>query len=128
MTEHSLEQRRAFVDKVPCLSQDAFRSIRGNRATKADDYLALQFAGEKIYPAFQFDGEGKVKPGIKAAFTALGERRTPWKIAFWFVGNGTSDGIRPVDMLDNVEWITQAARAEGGYFRNRPPLGFQPTL
>jgi hypothetical protein len=130
MSEHTLEQRKAFVYKTPCLSHDAVQSITGNRITsRQNDYLALQFSGERIYPAFQFDNEGKVKPGIKAALSAMSDTRSAWKIAFWFLGEGADlGGKRPIDLLDDIEWIKKAARAEAGFSRQRQYSAGQPTL
>jgi hypothetical protein len=130
MPEHNLEQRKTFVDQFPCLSQDAISSINGSRQSRAtNDYLVLQFSGEKIYPTFQFDNEGKLKPGIKTAVLILSERHSAWKIAFWLTGEGVFlDGERPVDHLDDIEWIKQAARQEAGFSRRHHYSPSQPTL
>lgn len=120
-----LLQRKVFVvDKTPCLSHDAVQSITGNRITsRQNDYLALQFSGERIYPAFQFDNEGKVKPGIKAALSAMSDTRSAWKIAFWFLGEGADlGGKRPIDLLDDIEWIKKSSQSRGRIFTSTPIL------
>lgn len=114
MTLNNLEQRRSFVERNPCLSHEAVQSISGRRlALKPNDYFAVQLAGEKLYPAFQFDGQGIVKPSIKTIMSAMSGSRTAWKIAFWLVGEAPHlDGRRPVDMLNDHDWIKTAVTDE----------------
>jgi hypothetical protein len=129
MSEHNLEKRRDFVDQIPCLSYDAMQSVFKSRQVRASEVLELLFSGEKIYPTFQFDSEGKLKPGIKAALAILRDRRSPWKIAFWFKGEGAGlNGKRPMDRLDDIEWLESSARYDIGHLRSSLTSTAQPTL
>lgn len=62
--------------------------------------FAIKHAGERRFPAFQFDVEGQPLPVIKRILDALEGALAGWEVALWFTTpNGYLDGTRPVDAL-----------------------------
>lgn len=74
--------------------------------------FGVERQGRILYPAFQFDGDGRPKPVVAKVLQALG-KRGPWQIASWFAApNGwLSDDGRPVDVMDtDPDAVVNAAR------------------
>jgi hypothetical protein len=76
--------------------------------------------GRSVYPAFQFDEEGRPRPVVADVLTTLGQQSQGWELALWFTSvNGWVDGCRPVDLLNSEpEEVALAAEreAEGLFF------------
>ena len=79
--------------------------------------FAIKHAGERRFPAFQFDHEGQPLPAIKRVLDALGGTLGGWEIALWFTApSGYLEGSRPVDLLrrDPDEVVAAAAYEAAG--------------
>ena len=94
------------------------RSKTDGAADLADEWrddgkiFGVERQGRVLYPAFQFDGDGRPKPVVAEVLQALG-KRGPWQIASWFATpNGwLSDDRRPVDVMDtDPDAVVNAAR------------------
>lgn len=76
--------------------------------------------GRSVYPAFQFDEEGRPRPVVADVLATLGQQSHGWELALWFTSvNGWVDGCRPVDLLSSEpEEVALAAEreAEGLFF------------
>ncbi|MEA2602976.1 MAG: hypothetical protein QOF89_3968 [Acidobacteriota bacterium] len=70
--------------------------------------------GRSVYPAFQFDNEGRPRPVVAEVLATLGQQGRGWQLALWFMSaNGWLGGRRPVDVLDtDPAAISEAARRE----------------
>lgn len=104
---------------------DANQSRAGNRSALADNWkkrrqvFAVRHRDEsgrprEVFPLFQFEHHKPVKV-VQAVLEALGEHKTPWKIALWFTSNnGWLPGqVRPVDLLGSApDAVVQAARRD----------------
>lgn len=67
-----------------------------------------------IFPAFQFDPEGRPREVIAALLDVLSKGLTDWQLALWFIrANGWLGGRRPVDLLESEpEAVMDAAGQE----------------
>lgn len=104
---------------------DANGSQASNRTALADDWRKRRQAfavphpdkaarERDIYPAFQFD-DGKPIKAVQKVLEAFDGRKTPWKLALWFVSNNgrLPDSARPVDLLSrDPNAVVQAARRD----------------
>jgi hypothetical protein len=70
--------------------------------------------GRSVYPAFQFDNEGRPRPVVAEVLATLGQQGRGWQLALWFTSaNGWLGGRRPVDVLDtDPAAISEAGRRE----------------
>ena len=87
---------------------ELFGSAAKNRAALAARWrsdgkiFALDYRGRLLYPAFQFDRQGRPKDIIGKVLVMLGDAAGPWQTAIWFTSaNGWLDGKRPLDLLDS---------------------------
>ena len=85
-----------------------FGSAAKNRAAlaarwRADGKIfALDYRGRLLYPAFQFDQQGRPKGIIGKVLAMLGDAAGPWQTAIWFTSaNGWLGGKRPLELLDS---------------------------
>lgn len=111
--QSALERRKVFVDGNACLSDDAVVMMAKGKKFKIADLFSVNFRGEKLYPAFQFDGEGNLRNGVKTVLSLMAHRRTSWQIALWLNGEGhRPSDAKPLDRLDDIAWLTKAAETE----------------
>lgn len=97
-------------------SRAANRHALAARWRKEGKLFGVPYRGQTLYPAFQFDDEGRLRPVIAQALTALPrDRMSEWEVALWWTsGNGTLGGHRPVDLIDDQpEAVLAAARRLG---------------
>lgn len=119
--------RSELLEEFPALTSaevaDAASSRATNRASLANRWrderkaLAIRVGDQQLYPAFQFDEDGRPLEAIAAALERLGDRQlSDWQIALWFTSpTGWLGGRRPVDLLrDEPEAVVQAAEREAG--------------
>ena len=76
--------------------------------------LAVDFGGQLLFPAFQFDAQGKPLPVIERLLTILAPANNEWAIAIWLITpNGWLGGQRPVELLmSDPDAVCEAARDE----------------
>lgn len=72
------------------------------RWRKEGRLFGVPYEGQTVYPAFQFDDEGKLRTVVANVLERLPvDRMSPWEIALWWTAsNGWLHGRRPVDLLD----------------------------
>jgi len=76
--------------------------------------FAIDWQGQKRFPAFQFD-HGKPKPLIGKMLKIFQGSLGPWETAFWFVSsNKWLDGKAPVDVIADNEGVIRAAYSTTG--------------
>jgi hypothetical protein len=97
-------------------SRASNRAALANRWRAENRLVAVPVRDELLYPGFQFNAEGKPKPGIGPAIGWLRSdpHTTDWQVALWFV-TPTSwlGGRRPVDLLDEeIDAVVDAARRD----------------
>jgi hypothetical protein len=102
---------------------DAAASKAANRASLANRWreerkaFAIRVGDQLLYPAFQFDEDGRPLEEIGAALEYLsGGELNDWQTALWFTSpTGWLGGRRPVDLLrEEPEAVVEAARREVG--------------
>lgn len=112
---HLLQEFGAFSsDQIADLrSRAKNRHALANRWRNEGRIFAVEYRGQLLYPAFQFDPESfDPLPAVYEALQALPRQdMSPWEIGLWWTaGNGWLDGNRPVDALDGQpEAVVQAA-------------------
>lgn len=92
------------------------RSALASRLAAEGKLFWVPWAGRQVYPAFQLDHDGQVRPLIARVLQALPSERSAWFTALWFCAVSPSLDARPVDLLDDVEQqerIVEAAREVG---------------
>jgi len=118
----NVELRKKFFNEWACLTSKDLHKIAGGRGKntsltasrwkKADRIFGLPVGRAEHFPGFQFR-DGEPHPTISEVLGVFGETLTPWQTAFWFVAeNSWLDGARPVDRLDRLEELLEAARHE----------------
>lgn len=115
------EARDRFLREFPTLSSQQVAEINGSTARNAaalanrwkseGKIFALPVGRAHLYPAFQFDEEGRPLP-VVARVIEVFTNENPWTLALWFVGNsGWLRGKRPVDLLrTEPAVVVEAAR------------------
>jgi hypothetical protein len=119
--------RRELLEEFPALTSsevaDAASSRAANRASLANRWrdegrvFAIRVGDQQLYPAFQFDEDGRPLPGIGAALEHLrGGELNDWQTALWFASpTGWLGGRRPVDLLrEGPDAVVGAAQREVG--------------
>jgi hypothetical protein len=117
------EARASLVREFGVLTGQQVADLAGsraiNRAALASRWkrkgriFSVDFRGEALYPAFQFD-KGQPRPVIARIVRVLGSRGSEWQLALWLTSSvGWLDGQRPVDLLEtNPEAVAEAADRE----------------
>ncbi len=104
--------RAKFVQTCEMLDAEQVHELFGssakNRAAlaarwRADGKIfAVEYKGRLLYPAFQFNPQGRPMAIIGKVLAALGSAVGPWQTAIWFTAsNAWLDGRKPVDLLDS---------------------------
>ncbi len=119
--------RLKFLQSEPCYSSTDLHMLSGSTGRNRSQVAAriktkgLAFAvrhGEKdMFPAFQFDAQGKPLPVVSQVLAALPDRMTPWDIAGWFVRRNLDlGGAVPKELLaaGDARLIQAAALAGEG--------------
>lgn len=83
-------------------SRAANRHALAARWRKEGRVFGVPYRGQTLYPAFQFDDDGGLRPVIAEVLAALPrDRMSAWEVALWWTSaNGSLGGDRPVDLLD----------------------------
>ena len=118
------EARARLIQEFGALTStevaDLAGSKAGNRAAMAHRWkqegriFSVTYEGTVLYPAFQFDREGRPLAAMAQVIRTLGSKSSEWELALWFMANtGWLDGQRPVDLLESdPEAVVKAAEAE----------------
>lgn len=76
------------------------RAALASRWESEGRVFSVAHAGDKVYPAFQFDTDGKPLAVIREVAGHFVDTLRGWPLALWFVSaNGWLGGRRPVDLL-----------------------------
>jgi len=122
--QRNAEARSSLVRELGALTSTQVAELAGsrasNRAALANRWkqegriFSVSYEGATLYPAFQFDAEGRPRPVIAEAIRTLGSKSTDWELALWFTTNvGWLDGQRPVDLLESdPASVGEAAESE----------------
>ena len=114
--------RAQFLDEFPVLEASQVHALYGSRARNKSalaarwraegKVFAVDERGRLLYPAFQFDSQGRPRAVIAEVLTALGRHVGAWQVALWMTApNGWLDGARPLDLLATApERVVDAAR------------------
>lgn len=122
----TISARQEFLKHVPVLTSAEVHSRAGFvsdnpsqtalRWRKPGKIFAVTHGGRELYPAFQFDEEGRPRPiiGELLAILRQDEQRDDWDQALWFIGeNGWLDGKTPLECLDtDPAAVKKAAQQE----------------
>jgi hypothetical protein len=119
--------RSDLLEEFPALTSaevaDAANSRATNRASLANRWrderkvFAIRVGDQQLYPAFQFDDDGRPLEAVTAALQHLSRGRlNDWQTALWFTTpTGWLGGRRPVDLLsEEPEAVLEAAAREVG--------------
>lgn len=76
--------------------------------------LAVDWAGQLLFPAFQFDNQGRPLPVMERLLAILTPANSEWAIAIWLITpNGWLGGRRPVELLTaEPDSVCEAANDE----------------
>ncbi len=117
------EARTAFLQKYEVLDADQVHELFGSRARNRSalaarwrsgkKIFAVQHRGRFLYPAFQFDAQGRPRQVISKVLAVLGTEVGGWQTALWFATpNGWLDEEKPVDMLEREPHAVLDAAAD----------------
>jgi hypothetical protein len=83
-------------------SRAANRHALAARWRKEGKVFGVSYRGQTLYPGFQFDQDGRVRPAVAEVLKALPrDKMSDWEVALWWTtANGWLGGRRPVDLLD----------------------------
>jgi hypothetical protein len=90
--------------------------LRVDRPESPTDASVIAFKTERgtVYPAFQFDREGRLPTIVAEVNALLGATNDPWGVADWWLSPDASIGGRPVDLIAgspaDLNRLRQAAR------------------
>ncbi len=116
-----VEARNAFVDAVPMFTSAMIGEVGGSSAKNASAMasrwksagriFAVPSGRTDLYPAFQFDEDGKPRPAIAEVLRQLAGE-SDWAIALWWTApSGWLDGRLPLSVLDtDPQAVIDAAR------------------
>ena len=97
-------------------SRAANRHALAARWRKEGKLFGVPYRGQMLYPAFQFDDDGRLRPVISDVLGALPrDEMSDWEVAYWWTAaNGWLGGSRPVDLVEtNPGTLVDAARRLG---------------
>jgi len=117
------ELRADFMRQYEILDADQVHALYGSKARNRSALAArwrsdkkifgVQRGGRFLYPAFQFDAQGRPRKTISKVLAALGDAVGGWQTALWFVTpNGWLDGEKPVDLLEREPHAVLDAAAD----------------
>jgi hypothetical protein len=97
-------------------SRAANRASLANRWRDEGKVFAIRVGEQHLYPAFQFDEQGRPVGMIASVLSALDGKLTDWQTALWFTTpSGWLGGRRPVDAMgQDPESVIKAAAREVG--------------
>lgn len=104
------EARAKLIQELGALTSTEVADLAGskavNRAALAHRWrqegriFSVNYEGATLFPAFQFDSEGRPRPIIAEVIRTLTDKTSDWGLALWFTApNGWLDDQRPVDLL-----------------------------
>ena len=120
------EARRELLAEFPALTSAEVAAAAGsraaNRASLANRWrdegrvFAIRVGEQQLYPAFQFDEQGRPMRAIDSVLRAFADRLSDWQTALWFTTpTGWLGGRRPVDAIsDDPDSVVEAAEREVG--------------
>ena len=117
--------RSKFLQSEPCYVSADLHRLSGSTGRNLSQVAARMKAkgqvfavrqGEKdLFPAFQFNAQGKPLPIVAKILEALPDRMTPWDIAGWFVRrNMDLGGVAPRELLADEDPRLVDAAAQAG--------------
>jgi hypothetical protein len=84
-----------------------------NRWKRERKIFAINFKGQDLFAAYQFDPGMKPRRVIAEVLKIFKDETDPWRTAAWFAGaNGWLGGKPPQDCLDQPERVLEAAHQE----------------
>lgn len=112
-------ERHGAIEPKAAVRQAGYRtknpSEQVSRWLAAGKLFAVEWGGQKLLPAFQFDAaSGQPRPEVARLLEVLGDRRRGWEIALWMSApNGWLRGRRPLELWPGeIDEVLAAARAE----------------
>ncbi len=90
------------------------KSATANDWKKAGKIFSVKLQGKDLYPAFQFNADGRPYATLADVLAALPQDLTSWQTAFWLVApQNALDGARPIDLVQagDARVFDAAARA-----------------
>lgn len=124
------EMRAAFLEAHPALDSATLHARAGHAGRntaqtaaswkRAGRVFAVSHRARDLFPAFQFDADGRPLPLVREVLAALPGDLTPWQRAFWLASPSDElDGELPVERLRAGDpRVVEAARGAG-----RLPIG-----
>jgi hypothetical protein len=119
------EARLALIEEFGLLASADIARLAESRAKntaalanrwKQEGWIfSVPYQGAELFPAFQFDEDGRPLPVIARVLETLGRQSRGWELALWFLAaNGWLEGDkRPVDLVRSApEDVAQAAERE----------------
>jgi hypothetical protein len=97
-------------------SRASNRHALAARWRKEGKLFGVPYRGQTLYPAFQFDDDGRLRPAISDVLAELPrDDMSDWEVAYWWTAaNGWLGGSRPVDLLySDPDSLVDAARRLG---------------
>lgn len=84
-------------------SRASNRHALAARWRKEGKVFGVPYRGQTLYPAFQFDEDGRLRHTVSDVLAALPrDEMSDWEVAYWWTAaNGWLSGSRPVDLLDS---------------------------
>lgn len=119
------EIRTRFLEEFPVLTSAAIHARAGHTSKnaaqtaaswkRAGRILSLSYRGRDLFPAFQFDADGRPWPLLKEVLATLPQDLTSWQRAFWLVAEDFRlDGRKPIDLIQiGDRSVLEAARHAG---------------
>ena len=106
------QARKAFLDDHDALEAEQVHALYGSRAKNKSalaarwraegKIFAVEHEGSLLYPAFQFDAQGRPRLVVADLLAILAAKLGGWQLVLWFASrNGWLDGARPLDLLDD---------------------------
>ena len=118
----NVQARKAFLRDYEVLEAEQVHALYGSRAKNKSalaarwraegKIFAVEHESSLLYPAFQFDSQGRPRPVVADILSILAAKLSGWQLALWFVSsNGWLDGASPLDLLDDdPERVLDAAK------------------
>lgn len=117
------EERTAFLAEVGALTAEDVHRISGSTADNTRStasrwslegrIFGVEWRDRKLYPAFQFDSDGRPLPVVQEVLGLLPAALVGWARALWWATESAALGWeRPLDVIDQPDRLRAAARAE----------------
>ncbi len=116
--------RTQFLEHYETYSSSDINQINGSTATNKaalasgwrskGKIFAIDYRGKQLYPAFQFDNQGKPRKVMAKVIKLFDEENKGWQLALWFTNpNAVLNGKMPVEIIaSQPESIVDAVKEE----------------